>query len=68
MIDEAGATVAAASGPVPYPWQTSGAGEIWAATKALKHKSAGHITIVTDYEGLKKGWAHGYPYGCNVGH
>eukprot|EP00959_Pyramimonas_sp_CCMP1952_P295530 6181336-Pyramimonas_sp.AAC.1 len=45
MIDGAGATVAAASGPVPYPWQTPGAGEIWAATKALKHKSAGHITI-----------------------
>eukprot|EP00959_Pyramimonas_sp_CCMP1952_P043786 915064-Pyramimonas_sp.AAC.1 len=68
MIDAVGNVIAAASGPVPFPWQTSGAAELFAARQAILHKSQGQLHLVTDFKELFIGWQAGHPYGTHSGH
>ena len=68
MIDGVGNLIAAASGPVPFPWQTSGAAELYAARQAVLHKSKGQLTLITDFKELYLGWQAGHPYGTHSSH
>ena len=66
MIDDRGGALGAAYGPVRFPWTCSGAGELWAAIIALRHKGPSNIVIVTDYLELKKAWDRGDDSGAHV--
>ena len=68
MIDNVGNEIAAAYGPVPFPWQTSGAAELFAACQAIKLKSENELRLVTDYKDLHAGWRAGPPYGTKSEH